>query len=158
MGKYNFNYDRIRTLEAQHEQLQKENQKLKRNLEELTKTCEALAKEVVKQGTRELPKRGFSSYISEEITEKLFNVKADIDSVVIGDKDTTTSNVTTFVSNITRAIMPFSRRKDVSKPYLTGRPLKLMTEREAELVGKAIGECAKICYDTKLELEGQKDE
>lgn len=164
MGKYNFNYDRIQSLEARNQQLATENSNLKNNVEQLSKAMEALAKEVIalkeqQGGVQPKPKKGFTEYIGEETMEKLFNVKPAFNSVVEGDSDITKSNATTFYSNIVRAISPFSRVNSTSgNPYLTGKPLKLMTEQEADIIGKAIAECAKICSAAKDELEGIKDE
>lgn len=162
MGKYNFNYDRIQTLEAQNKQLTVENQKLSTNVEQLSRAVDALAKELVslKKGAspQSIPKKGMTEYISEDITVKLFNVKAAFNSVVEGDSDTTKSNVCTFYSNIVRAISPFSRVNSNGNPYLTGKPLKLMTEQEADIIGNAIAECAKICYNAKEKLEAMKNE
>lgn len=156
MGKYNFNYDRIKTLEAQNAQLNTENANLKTNIEGLTKAMENLAKEVLelKQGTHIKKKYGFSSYISEEAEKVLFSKTADnLGKLITADREAVRSNVTTFYSNIVRAIAPIARTKKGVNGYLQAKPISNMTETEARMIGEAIQKCCEICLETKKKLE-----
>lgn len=154
MGKYNFNYDKIQELTAKNQQLNAENENLKTNLEGLTKAMEALAKEVLELKTgRKKQKVGFSAYISDTVTERLFRVKA-VDENVIAKADDyiTKGNITTFYANIVRAISPVGRKTN-NKPFLSGKPISDMTEDEKRIIGEAIKACAEICYNAKMKLE-----
>lgn len=157
MGKYNFNYDRIKTLEVQNAQLNTENANLKTNIEGLTKAMDALAKEVLelKQGTHIKKKHyGFSSYISEEAEKVLFSKTADKSGKLItADRAAVHSNVTTFYSNIVRAIAPIPRAKNGVTGFLQAKPISNMTETEARAIGEAIQKCCEICLETKKKLE-----
>ena len=157
MGKYNFNYDRIKTLEAQNAQLNTENANLKTNVEGLTKAMEALTKEVLelKQGTHVKKKHyGFSSYISEEAEKVLFSKTADNSGKLItADRAAVHSNVTTFYSNIVRAIAPIARTKNGTRGFLQAKAISDMTETEANAIGEAIQKCCEICLETKKKLE-----
>lgn len=157
MGKYNFNYDRIKTLEAQNAQLNTENANLKTNIEGLTKAMETLAKEVLelKQGTHIVKKHyGFSSYISDEAERLLFSKTADnLGKLIPADRAAVYSNVTTFYSNIVRAIAPIARSKKGAYGFLQAKPISDMTETEARAIGEAIQKCCEICLETKKKLE-----
>ena len=157
MGKYNFNYDRIKTLEAKNAQLNTENANLKMNVEGLKQAMDALAKEVLelKQGTHIKKKHyGFSTYISEEAEKVLFSETADNSGKLItAGRAAVHSNVTTFYSNIVRAIAPIARTKNGNRGYLQAKAISDMTETEARMIGEAIQKCCEICLETKKKLE-----
>lgn len=156
MGKYNFNYDRIKALET-------ENSKLKLNNEQLSKAMETLAAEVValKQAVAgkaplDASVRTIYQYIDDvTMLDELFGVRpAEGDDKVIRDNESTRSNFVTFCRNILRAICPaVVTSKTTGSRYLGYTNLKDMTETEYHVATKLIADCVDLCYEAKKKIK-----
>lgn len=155
MGKYNFNYDRIKALESENAKLQLNNDSLKKAMEVLTKEVIALKQQVTGvPATRE--RTIFACIEDMNVLDELFGVRpAKGDTAIIRDNECTKNNFTTFARNISRAAMPAAVYvKRTGATTIGHKNLKDMSDEEYRIVTKLIADCVDLCYKAKKEIEG----
>lgn len=156
MGKYNFNYDRIKALETENAKLQLNNDSLKKAMETLAKEVIALKQQVT--GVPGMAKeRTFYDCIADrnEIDE-LFGVRiAEGGDTIIRDNDSTQKNFMTFARNVIRAVFPAAVTVKRTNSIVIGyKNLRDMSDEEYRIATKLIADCVDLCYKAKKEIEG----